>query len=514
MDITEKGDLVIPSIAPYLGITEKARLVFDIFTDRGRYVFAPYTIRRYVGIPRSKIVITNSKTYEIEDDILSISIDSRRGTIKKWRVDIANEDGSYTNLFSVGNKLEIYLGYGDYLTKVCSGLIYSVDQMVTVIVLEGYDWTDYLAGPDVVKEYYDRDWGYILRDLITSYTTLDPSNIPDIGKTTGGVVSYIHTSLWDIIQDILNIIDYDLVVDVDKKVYIYKRVGNANWTISDTEVDDIDIEKTSKKVVNRVIIYGDKEKFRDSFLQTDINKEIWDENYFANWSIANNNLVYSGTADGYLHTTMRNYNYKFTVFVKQDTLEYRSGKASLQAKGGITTRYSFVEMISDTPIYSTAEDTSLQVTYGIKELLLRKPEITLRTEADRVAKWELLYRKVIASAGKITIDGYEDIREGHILRLYLPEIGIYDKDYEVIGTTHKFREYWTTELELAEVIPGLEDVLRYLRQSITKPEKKLAIFRITEPEDSLYLFTDETPSTLIEEKSIGNCRIGISMQIG
>jgi len=444
MDITEKGDLVIPSIAPYLGITEKARLVFDIFTDRGRYVFAPYTIRRYVGIPRSKIVITNSKTYEIEDDILSISIDSRRGTIKKWRVDIANEDGSYTNLFSVGNKLEIYLGYGDYLTKVCSGLIYSVDQMVTVIVLEGYDWTDYLAGPDVVKEYYDRDWGYILRDLITSYTTLDPSNIPDIGKTTGGVVSYIHTSLWDIIQDILNIIDYDLVVDVDKKVYIYKRVGNANWTISDTEVDDIDIEKTSKKVVNRVIIYGDKEKFRDSFLQTDINKEIWDENYFANWSIANNNLVYSGTADGYLHTTMRNYNYKFTVFVKQDTLpydtsiyirrtdlasftdgyrlrlesdgtsgtlklysasdpatplatytltseeipnttefyefglegtlthiyayikdikrievenkEYRSGKASLQAKGGITTRYSFVEMISDTPIYSTLDN--------------------------------------------------------------------------------------------------------------------------------------------------------------
>jgi len=597
MDITARGELVIPSISPYLGFTEKARTVFDFFTDRGRYVFAPYPITRHRGIPRSKVRITTTSgsIYIIEDEILSIDIDSRRGTIKKWRVDMSNENGSYTNLFNVGDKVEIYLGYGEFLSKICSGLVYSVDQILTTIVLEGYDWSDYLTGPDVVKEYYDRDWGYILRDLITSYTVLDASNIPDTGIKSGGVVSYVHVSLWDVIQDILNIINYDLLVTPDKKVYIIKRTGNANWTISNIETDNINIGKTTKKIVNRIILYGGVEKFRDSFLQTMINEEIWDKNYFTDWSIENNNLVYSGSNDGFIHTTMGNYNYKLTVSVKQDSLpydtsiyirrtnldsfvngyrlrlesdgssgtlklysasnpttplstynltsdeipnttdfyefglegttthvrgyikgikrieveesEFRSGKASLQAKGGVTTRYSYVDMISDTPIYATAEDTSLQSLYGVKELLIRKPEITLRSEAKRVANWELLYRKIVASTGKITIDGYEDIREGHILRLYLPEIGIYDEDYEVIGTKHKFREYWTTELELAEVVPRLEDVLRYLRRSIVKPEKKLAISRITGLEDTLTLFTDETPTTLIEEASIGNCRI-------
>lgn len=248
--------------------------------------------------------------------ILSVKISGQRGSVKKWFVTLDNLDKSFDNLFLVGDTVSIYLGYIEPSLTLKGNCLKINDGEEGTITLEGYDYSDYMCGPLVDREYYEKDWGAILRDLIRTYTILDESLIENVGTSCTGRQVYYFVPLWTVILDILDEIDYDIEVTTDKKVRIYSREAEPTYAVRDMDIISLSQTRDSSKLVNRIIVRGEYERLIDNFDYPTIRTTNWSVKS-GTWAIDNWTLKHSGALEGVIFSEMSGYNLDITSIVRQ-----------------------------------------------------------------------------------------------------------------------------------------------------------------------------------------------------
>jgi hypothetical protein len=258
------------------------------------------------------------------EDIEDVKVVQEAGKATEWTVVLNNANNKYGNSFQIGDDMEIQMGYGVEYKTVVRGYLYDInDTEEGTLELSGFDWQDYLLGPIVDKEYYDVDWGYILKDLINSYCgDLDVSAVVPIGTTTGGLTVYRNITLWDVVQDIESKSDRMVKITPDKKVYFDPKSDEPKYGIRDGDAQDISLKTSRSTMVNRVIAIGDYERITDSFLEASLRSENW-EVISGTWETTTDlNLKHSGAASGVLLTKISAYGTTTTTLVKQSTQPY------------------------------------------------------------------------------------------------------------------------------------------------------------------------------------------------
>lgn len=94
--------------------------------------------------------------------------------------------------------------------------------------------------------------------------------------------------------------------------------------------------------------------------------------------------------------------------------------------------------IGGMPIIATAQDTTSQTTYGIKELKINDSSIITTTQAQARADYELSINKDPPIIGEVTSLGLPTIAPGEMIRISDPMNGLDPNYYAIQGFTHKF----------------------------------------------------------------------------
>ncbi len=522
----------------------------------------------------------------LTDEIIDARVELNRGASGKWYFLLDNADGRFDDEFAVGQEVYIKTGYEEEEIDTISGLTFDVDYQREDVAVEGYDWTDYLVGPIIDdKEYYDEDWGTIIKDLIDSYAPkVNTDEISEIGVTSGGVLKFHKDSLWDTLQTIIDEIGYDLMIDVDKKAHLIKRekeLEDIRWDILEEDVYDYSFRTEKGKMVNRVVIRGSEERIIDYFVDDNVRDEFWDNitEYWSTFQSSNevflSGLIYDGDTagvDGSLYTTIEPSIVDFETNVKTDSVNFDTsiyvlttnltdgyrirlynengdgwielldptssiskhkltellpdtwykvnietstdfikvavngqmfiseiiddmpseGKVCLVPKDGIETTYDFIDILTSTPILGGANDTDSQEIFGMKVLMLDRPEVVLNTEANRLAELELERRKFDVKRGTIELEGTSDIDLGDSIRW----IGD-GETYNIVEVNHRFDiEGWDTTIQVNERIPELEAIIgeinrQALRRYITSPiGVHKVVERVMTPEEVKQIIED------------------------
>jgi len=530
-------------------------------------------------------------------DIMEVNVLSELGKITEWVVRLRNVNDTYTNEFTIGDDVEIQLGW-EVPTTVVRGYVYHVERLENdTIEIRGFDWKDYLAGPIVSKSYYNEDWGYILKDLIQSYApALDASQIQNIGETTGGLLEYYNVTLWDVIQDIESKTDRVVKVGPDRVVYFEPESTWAKYTISDVDTEQVSIKNSATSVVNKVIVIGEKERIWDSFMEATIRSEYWSIQS-GNWETTPTlDLKHSGSQNGLIFTAIKSYASTVTTPVKQSIEPYEvsiyartndslsegyrlrlwndgtnyllslykepndvhlasytlnsdevgkiqnkdyiilkfslnkevikgyigeierisvsdwtweSGKVGFLAPANRDTYFDYIRIDTDTPLYAIAEDSESISKYGEKAVVIKRPEIGLKTQIEAIANAELIKRKYSVTSGSLIVEGEPSIELNDLLKLYITSPYIDGTEYRVIGIEHHYDDtgYYTT-CKLQESIPALEAVLKYLTTEQLKKVSELTIPKSVQVEDILPLLSGDSIIVWTEDSRIGHNRLG------
>ena len=554
-----------------------------------------------VGIPIARVYKPYTNFTVGPEDIIEARIKSETGKITEWRVALDNTDGKFDNKFEVGDEIEISLGYGDDVRVATRGLLYNIDSLEGVLLLEGFDWLDYLTGPIVDKEYYDVDWGDVVKDLILSYApALDVSEITPIGSTTGGLLTLRNVPLWEALLDVQIKTNRTIIITPDRKVR-FVPYSEAYYGIRDEYVLRVNLRRDRGTMVNKLILVGEKERIIDSFMETSLRDEVW-EVLSGTWTPTPElDLKHTGNVEGRLITKITSYAQEITAPVKQSTQPYEvsyharcnneltegyrlrlwhdgtnyrltlyrepndvqladyvlssqeisliqslkyikvgfvlrgpilegylegvkrlsaedytweAGKVCFRAPANRDTYFDSITIFTDTPIYAIVEDSSLINKFGEKVLIVRKPEVSLRTEAERLAALELDKRRYEATRGVLELDGTLELKSGDKIKLWLREPYLFGLEYEIIGVEQIFAEEdWTTRLTLVETSPYLEEVLRYLAKESIKRMVEIALPKQISALDQIVDIPSEEIIVYLERNSLGNARIGESMRV-
>jgi len=538
------------------------------------------------------------------DQILSARTQVKRGEIKEWQVLVENSDGLYNNYFRIGDIVTLYLGWGAEYVEELKGIVLTVNEIEQAVLIGGYDYSDYLAGPHVDKEYGDVDWSVVLRDVIATYTGLNGTAIPNVGVTTGGRIVYVNRELWSIIHEIMDEIDYDIRVNSDLTVDIYARETDPTYSIKDEDFEEIRYKQDRSKVVNKLVIRASNEKIVDSFENTTLSTENWDVKT-GTWEIKDFNLKFSGAVEGLMFSQISAYGtdlsvpikqsgswadiniyfrrteeaseegykiviksgeielrnaqsdalldndntvtfaadtwYTFRVTADEGTLKvyidgaetlsvvdttFESGEIAFKNPASSTVYYDYINFTTDTPVHAISEDTDSQDAIGIKEVLLQRPEVNSRVEAQRVADLELARRKFDISTLWMTTEGNMDLSVGEVVRFatrepylmtHYEDSTLVVPDYLIIGITQIWDGgQWDSKYELAEIVPELEEVLAMLRTEVNRGAITVGIPRtivLTDSMDSTW-FTDNLKNLYTEyDNQVGGSRIGFTWRM-
>lgn len=171
-------------------------------------------------------IFRNSTPLITLENILDADIRFTLGRANKFEITASNEAAEYVSpgFIKQGDIADIYLGQDDDYSKVMSGIVYKIEMPEDEITFTGFDWTDFLIGPKVARRYEYRDYGYILRDLIGTYSPkLSINYLLDTNQTIEGEYLTRYDELIEIIEDILDTIGYRLIVRTDKEVLIFPK---------------------------------------------------------------------------------------------------------------------------------------------------------------------------------------------------------------------------------------------------------------------------------------------------
>jgi len=176
--------------------------------------------------------------------------------------DNSNED--YTDVYSGGEIVEIFMDYNDGTTRIFKGIVDKVGYNKTeegfmTVTLSGRHYAEKLLAITVTQQYTNTEASEILKDLFDKYTsefTYNNVNTTSVSLT----VNWYQKPFWDCVVELCNAVNFDAYIDDDLDCHFFESGSIENTTeaiVHDDNLLSVDgFGKDNTEVANRVIVYG------------------------------------------------------------------------------------------------------------------------------------------------------------------------------------------------------------------------------------------------------------------
>lgn len=348
--------------------------------------------------------------------------------VGKCKLKLFNRAERYSDTFSYGDTIKLFLDFEDMSTLVWQGEIESIkiDTQQTAVIIDGIFVTRKFLDVTVTESYENKDPSNILKDLIDG-SPLGQANRGDgyapefsynnVQLTDERVdIKWSNKPLFDCIKDLANLVDYNFYISVSttnsqhKDIHFFPSGDEVNQNEAGVSFDNL----------KRIDGLGD----------------------------------YTGDIKN-----------KITVHG--------------ETPGGL-------------PIIATANDNNSQSEYGVREKVIKNQDISTYNQAKQKAKAELALNKSKAQKGKITTYFLPTLNPGQMLWVSDPPRGIHDKYQVNKVIHNISRRRTITEISEVKGIPELFQESREKEmhlEKITNPHRLENSFNITiEDASSFYVF--------------------------
>jgi len=171
-----------------------------------------------------KLVITRA-------DNTTVTLQDPTKIVWKEEIGLAGElyyeewdpEGTFAREISNGDLFDLYLWFGATPVKYKSGRIISVDYDDEDLIIKGIGYTGDLIGVSILVRYdAGTDHGFIIRDLISKYqTNLNTNYLLNTNTAIEGKFDKNHEDLFEAIWELLDDLNYNMYIDLNKEVMIY-----------------------------------------------------------------------------------------------------------------------------------------------------------------------------------------------------------------------------------------------------------------------------------------------------
>ncbi|MFH1276728.1 MAG: hypothetical protein ABIH82_06470, partial [Candidatus Woesearchaeota archaeon] len=209
-------------------------------------------------------VETSTTSYDITKYVIEGEYtDGITETIGSFNFKVDNSSQSYLTLFSLYDKLNIYMDYGaSATTKVFTGMIERISKSDYTIILNGRSSASRVLGKNITYAATDKARSTILSEIIsTNFSTiLTTTNLEsDTGTAT---VNYTERPFWDIVEEMCGSASFDAYIDSDFDFHYFESGSRQNETDMVVHTNNLiytgDFTPDLQGVYNKVRVYGAK----------------------------------------------------------------------------------------------------------------------------------------------------------------------------------------------------------------------------------------------------------------
>jgi len=144
-------------------------------------------------------------------------------------------------------------------------------------------WFDEITEKHVIEKYENADIGYIVRDIISRYTSFDPSEIPDIGEDVDHI-TFSYKTVKDALKILAELLNYEFGATAEGKAFFRAR-GSASSGITLTRENikpGVRFAESLEETKNIVYVLGSENYVVDQSQET-VSSAYFslNENFFA-----------------------------------------------------------------------------------------------------------------------------------------------------------------------------------------------------------------------------------------
>lgn len=225
--------------------------------------------RGFIWLPRETPLVSK---IEINGEDVTVDIISSEFTkgvcpeVGQFRVDLINSDEKYTERYSQDQFVDLYADFTNGTTKIFRGKIDSIKNKYDsargfLLSIDGGHLTRDLLNVTVIDSFDgDLTCDEILIDIIEdNASTFTTTNVE--ASTVKPTVNWNNKPLWDCINDLIKLAEFDAYVDEDSDIHFFEKNSRNNdneaivWNDTHIRTDGLGQQTITTK--NKIITYGD-----------------------------------------------------------------------------------------------------------------------------------------------------------------------------------------------------------------------------------------------------------------
>ena len=211
-----------------------------------------------------EVEVSDGTTYDITNQIIQGEYtDGITETIGNFSFKINNSQQTYTDLFSLYDKINIYLDYGTTATSLrFVGKIERISKSNYNLILTGRSSASRVLGKNITYSATNKARSTILSEIISENfsSILTTTNLST--DSTLATVNYFERPFWDIVEELCTAAEYDAYVDADSDFNYFASGSKQNTTEAVVHTKNListgDFAPDLQNVYNKVRVYGKK----------------------------------------------------------------------------------------------------------------------------------------------------------------------------------------------------------------------------------------------------------------
>ena len=215
-------------------------------------------------------IVSDGVTHDISNQIIGLGVKSNITTsVSTFGLSMNNPGtyvGEYTNIFTEGDDVIIWLGYGSEYIKVFRG---QIEKQIFkfgpahTIHLSGRDYGSQLLKKYVNATYEDMDPADIITDagtgLIPKFTTgITTNNVATVGTNITGI-TFKNKKVFDAHRELAKLSDFHFYIDTNKDINFFNKNSKQSTKVAavvGVNVTKLDMGIDIKEVRNKITVYG------------------------------------------------------------------------------------------------------------------------------------------------------------------------------------------------------------------------------------------------------------------
>ena len=404
-----------------------------------------------------------------------------------FKVTFDNQDGRYSDTFSVGQEVVIYadLNTNPATTKIFTGILENINFKGTDragikgerLQLAGRDFSARLMDATVQPVVYqNQEVSLSVIDIISNNVVDITTNNVDTTTTTLQFIQFTQKDVFDALKQLAELSGFIFYVDEDKDLHFEAKEGvSTGTTLDNTNIRKAQFKQSRKQMSNQVWVYGARQNQgrQDTFTGDGVGSEfiltkLGDSTAGMTTTVAGN-IQTGGGALGGAYASGTNYLYdepnKTIVFVSGGSpgIDY----SSIPADGAAIT----IDYFFSSPIVKFGEDSTSVNNYGPKTKIFVDDNITdPQLAKDKVVDTLSRFGNPLTQ-GTLEVFGLPTLNAGQTVIVNLPYENQDTATYDILSVEYNFdvkRMFSDSvvKVKVAQKLPDILDTIKQLLQDV------------------------------------------------